>query len=89
MRDTSPEMERQFVEMMMRRTGQERLKMGFSMFNMARRQVVASIKMSKPNADGKEIRKDIFLRFYGEDFPPETQQKIFRQIERVFEESKF
>ncbi len=51
MRDTSPEMERQFVEMMMRRSGQERLK--------------------------------------GEDFPPETQEKIFRQIERISEESKF
>jgi hypothetical protein len=89
MRDTSPEMERQFVEMMMRRSGQERLKMGFSMFNMARRQVVASIKMSKPKADGKEIRKDLFLRFYGEDFPLETQEKIFRQIERISEEPKF
>ena len=65
MRDTSPEMERQFVEMMMRRSGQERLKMGFSMFNMARRQVVASIKMSKPDADGKEIRKE---KTYSFDF---------------------
>jgi len=41
-------MERQFVEMMMRRSGQERLKMGFSMFNLTRKQVVASIKMNKP-----------------------------------------
>ena len=89
MRDTSLEIERKFMEMMMRRSGQERLRMGFSMFNMARRQVVASIKMNKPNADRKEIRKDIFLRFYGQDFPPETQEKIFRQIERISEESKF
>ena len=89
MRDTSPEIERKFIEMMMRRSGQERLKMGFSMFNLARKQVVASIKMNKPNADRKEIRKDIFLRFYGQDFPPETQEKIFRQIERISEESKF
>ena len=89
MRDTSPEIEKQFIAMMMRRSGQERLRMGFSMFNMARRQVVASIKMNKPNADRKEIRKGIFLRFYGQDFPPETQEEIFRQIERISEESKF
>jgi hypothetical protein len=88
-RDTSPEIERKFIDMMMKRSGQERLKMGFSMFNMARRQVVAFIKMNKPNADRKEIRKDIFIRFYGQDFPPETQEKIFRQIERISEESKF
>ena len=89
MRDTSPEIEKQFITMMMERSGQERLKMGFSMFNLARKQVVASIKMNKPNADMKEIRKGIFLRFYGQDFPPETQEKIFRQIERITEESKF
>lgn len=76
MRDTNPEIEERFVEMMMRRSGQERLRMGFSMFNMARRQVVASIKMNKPNADRKEIRKGIFLRFYGQDFSVEDQKKI-------------
>ncbi len=82
MRDTNPEIEERFVEMMMRRSGQERLRMGFSMFNMARRQVVASIKMNKPNADKKEIRKGIFLRFYGQDFSVEDQKKILPRIER-------
>ena len=42
MNDTSPEIESRFNEMLMKKSGQERMKMGFSMFNMARRQVVSS-----------------------------------------------
>ncbi len=38
--------ESRFLEMMMKKSGQERLKMGFSMFDMARKQVVASIKLN-------------------------------------------
>ncbi len=80
MNDTSAVMESRFQEMMMKKSGQERLKMGFSMFNTARRQVVASIKMDNPNADIKEIRRKIFLRFYGQEFSPEEQEKILKRI---------
>ena len=55
MNDTSPLVESQFLNMMMEKSGQERLRMGFSMFEMARRQVVASVKMNNPDADVKEI----------------------------------
>lgn len=37
MKDTSLEMESYFIELIMKKSGQERLKMGFSMFDMARR----------------------------------------------------
>jgi len=52
------------------------------MFEMARRQVIASIKMDKPEADIREIRKGIFLRFYGPEFSPEEQWKILERIQR-------
>ena len=80
MNDTDPIMESRFLEMMMKKSGQERLKMGFSMFDMARRQVIASIKAKNPNADIKEIRREIFLRFYGQDFSPEEREKILRHL---------
>ncbi|MDC4203121.1 MAG: hypothetical protein MPW13_01790 [Candidatus Manganitrophus sp.] len=54
--------------------------MGFSMFDMARKQVLASILNQNPNADSKEIRKQLFLRFYGQDFTPEECEKILSQI---------
>jgi hypothetical protein len=80
MKDTTPEIESLFNQMMMSKSGQERLKMGFSMFEMARKQVLASILHQNPNADSKEIRKQLFLRFYGEDFTPEEREKILAQI---------
>jgi hypothetical protein len=80
MKDTSPQVESRFIEMLMKKSGQERMKLGFSMFDMARRQVIASIQMNKPSADIGEIRKGIFLRFYGLEFSPEEQQKILEWI---------
>ncbi len=81
MNDTSSSVESVFIEMMMKKSGQERMMMGFSMFEMARRQVVASVKMNNPDADIKDIRKEIFLRFYGQDFSPEEREKILRKLD--------
>ena len=80
MKDTTAEMELLMDRLIMEKTGAERLKMGFSMFNFARKQVVASIISSNPRADSKEIKKQIFLRFYGQDFTTEEQEKILRAI---------
>ena len=80
MNDTDPKIQDMFNTMMMSKSGQERLNMGFSMFNLARRQVIAAIKRDKPYADAREIRKEIFLRFYHQDFSPEEQKKILNRL---------
>ena len=76
MKDTDILVESRFLEMMMERSGQERMKMGFSMFDMARRQVIASIKERNPNAGENDIKKEIFLRFYAQEFSPEDRERI-------------
>ena len=80
MNDTDEKTQNLFNAMIMSKSGQERLAMGFSMFNMARRQVIAAIKQNKPYADAMEIKRDIFLRFYGQDFTPEEQTKILKRL---------
>lgn len=80
MNDTAPEIERRFQEMVMNKSGQERLKMGFSMFDMARKQVISSIIDSNPEADLTDIKKGIFIRFYGQEFSKEEQEKILRHL---------
>ena len=80
MTDTPPEFEAFFIQLIMKKTGAERLKMGFSMFNFARKQVVASIISGNPRADSREIKREIFMRFYGQDFTAEEQEKILRAI---------
>ena len=80
MKDTAPEIESLFYQMIMEKSGEERLMMGFSMFDMARMQVEAGIRANKPNADRQEIRREIFLRFYGQEFSDEEQDKILKRI---------
>ncbi|NUO09561.1 MAG: hypothetical protein HUU08_12940 [Candidatus Brocadia sp.] len=70
MNDINSAVESYFLAMM-KKSGQEWLKMGFTMFNMARRQVIASINNNNPQANSQEIRRKIFFRFYGQEFSPE------------------
>ena len=80
MNDTSVFVESHFLEMMMKKSGEERMKMGFSMFDTARRQVIASIKRNTPCADINDIRRELFLRFYGQDFSHEEGEKILWKL---------
>lgn len=80
MNDTLPEIEKLFRKKIMEKSGEERLKMGFSMFDFTRKQVIASVKMKTPRADNQELRKAIFLRFYGHEYSPEEQEKILNAI---------
>jgi len=75
MKDTSKKMEKIYNEMMMKKTYEERVKMCFSMLNTARRIVLSTIK------DKKNWRKELFLRFYGDEFPPSQKAKILYALE--------
>jgi hypothetical protein len=81
MNDTPPEIERRYREMLLQRSGEERLRMGCSMFTFTRELVVASVLAKTPNVSPSELRRAIFLRFYGDDFDPETREKVLRVLE--------
>jgi hypothetical protein len=78
--DTAPEVARRYHEMLMRRSGEERLMMGLSMYAAARALVVASILAREPGASPARLRQALFLRFYGDDFDPETRDRIVRAL---------
>lgn len=83
MKDTPPEVEERYPEMLMHRTGEERLIMGCAMRDMARALVEASLREQNPLATEAEIRKGVFLRFYGHEFDAPTRDKILAAIEQV------
>lgn len=82
MKDTNPAIEEMFFNMMMARNGVERLRMGFEMYEMARRIVIASILKDNPEISERNMKISLFNRFYGNDLSPETR-KMF--IERITE----
>jgi hypothetical protein len=75
MKDTSEKMEKIYNEMIMKKTPEERVKMCFSMLNTARRIVLSTIK------DKKNWRKEMFLRFYGDEFSNPQKEKIIHALE--------
>lgn len=81
MSDTSPETERKFRDMLLQRSGEERLKMGCSMHAAAQALVRASVLQKDPLALPVTVRKALFIRFYGHEFDPETRAKIFLALE--------
>lgn len=83
MNDTSPEVERTFREMLLRRSGEERLRMGCSMDATAQALVRASVLEKDPDASPATLRRALFLRFYGRDFDTATRGKILLALEKV------
>lgn len=83
MNDTSPQMAQKMEGMFQQKTPAERLLMGLSMFDLAKQLVRSSILQEKPNASPADLRKELFLRFYGNDFAPVRQQKIIEHLTRA------
>ena len=87
MRDTSAEIEKKFVAMLMERSGEERLKMGCSMHATAQALVRASVLEKDPLASPAALRQALFLRFYGHEFEAGTREKILLALEGIGRQS--
>ncbi|HXK28104.1 MAG TPA: hypothetical protein VJ646_07620 [Candidatus Binatia bacterium] len=80
MKDTSDAMEQKYRDMLLKRSGEERLKMGCSIHAMARALVRASALQADPSASPATLRKILFLRFYGRDFDSARRKRILRAL---------
>ena len=80
MRDTTPEVETFYRRLMMERSGAERLRMACEMFSTAKALARAGILAQNPNLSEREVRREIFLRFYGKDFDAPSLSKIMRAL---------
>ena len=73
--DTHPEIAALFRDFMMSKTGQERLLMGCSMYDTAKEIVRSAIYNRRPGITDRELKKEIFLRFYGQEFSQADREK--------------
>ncbi|MBI4041225.1 MAG: hypothetical protein HY390_05100 [Deltaproteobacteria bacterium] len=77
MNDTHPAIAKKIKTLMGRKSGEERLMMGFSMFDAAKKMVLASLSSSKLNTLTPIKRKyAVLLRFYGNDLSENLKKKI-------------
>ena len=76
MNDTHPEIAKLYHQLLMAKTGEERLIMGCSMFDFAKSIVSSAIKNENPGLSQFEIKKELFKRFYANDFSETQKQRI-------------
>ena len=76
MTDTRPEVARRYRELLLARSGEERLRIGCSMHATARALVRASVVARNPLASAAAVRQALFLRFYGHEFDAGTRDRI-------------
>lgn len=80
MNDTHPEVAIRFRNLMMSKTGQERLLMGCSMYDTAKEIVRSSIYNGRPGITEVDMRREVFLRFYGQEFSRAERQKLLSML---------
>lgn len=76
MNDTNPRAELMMIQMIQQKTPLDRLAMGCSMFDFSRQLVWDSLIRDNPRMTDAELRREIFLRFYGDDFDGEHRRTI-------------
>jgi len=81
MKDTHPEIEERFFKMIMEKSGEERLQMGFEMDEAARRLAAASLLNENREASELDIRIAVFNRFYEIDLSSEIRQKVIKKMQ--------
>ena len=80
MNDTHPDIAVRFKKQMMSRSGQQRLLMGCSMYDTAKSIVRSAILAQHPEIAPEELRKEVFLRFYGREFSQADREKILSAV---------
>ncbi|WP_448519836.1 hypothetical protein [Rhodoflexus sp.] len=77
MDDTTPEMRKKQLEIVMRMTPQQRFEEGMRMIEFTRKVVENSILQKKPNLSATELKIEVFKRYYGKEFSEEQLSRIF------------
>ena len=78
--DTHHDVAIRFRDLMMSKTGQQRLLMGCSMYDTAKKIVRSAIYNSRPEITDEDMKKEIFLRFYGNEFNQADREKFLSAL---------
>ena len=83
MSDTTPEIEVKIRELIQAKTPSERAEMGCSMFETSKQLIIRFIKEEHPGISDAELKKQLFLKLYGDEFGPEQIVKIFEAFAKL------
>jgi len=80
MDDTPEKIKQLYMQMLMSKSPSERFMMAVGMFDAAKNLVVAGISREKPGINEGQLRAEIFLKMYGNEFSPPEKERIIRKL---------
>jgi len=80
MNDTTTAVEKQFISMITARDPAARLRMASSMFDTGRVLLQSALKRQNPALDEAQLRAQVFLRLYSEDFSNTEATRIILKV---------
>jgi len=80
MKDTPPDVEAVYREMLMAKSPGERVAMATRMFQTAKKLVIAGLRDRYGDLSEADLREKLFLIFYGDDFSEEERGKIVEMV---------
>ena len=80
MNDTRPEVAEKMMLLYSQKAPVERLVMGCSMFDFSRQLVISSLRQGDVPLSSADLRRQLFLRFYGTDFDARTRSEILARM---------
>ncbi len=83
MDDTSDAMAEKMRALIRLKTPQERFMMRCSMYAASKILVTRAILEENPSITGTQLKQELFLKFYGDDFTPEEKAKILAHFQNL------
>jgi len=80
MNDTHPDIAIRFQNLLMLKSKYQRLLMGCSMYDAAKQIVRSSIYNKYPQISIGQMKKEIFVRFYGLEFSQADRERILSAL---------
>ena len=85
MNDTSPLIEQKMRDLFAAKTPAERMAMGSSMYDTSRLITESALRRDHPEWTPGELRREIFLRYYGYEFNDAEKKNIVAWLMRARE----
>ncbi len=80
MNDTPKQIQLRYKKMLMSLTPSERLSMVSRMFDSGRKLIIAGIQNERPQISNAQLRGQLFLRMYGNDFTAADRKRNNNKI---------
>lgn len=85
MNDTDKSIENKFFEMIMKKSGEERIKMGLEMFGFTEKSIIASILHDNSGVSITEMKIEILKRCYGDAITSGVEQGFRKKVSKVLD----